>query len=84
MLDIQGVRVIENANLVIQNGHKYVRRSWKERLLSWPWKPWDDFKRVPNMEPDPKLISMPGAFGAPTLVGHPETMRRLKSRLEGE
>lgn len=75
-------RIVENTYMVIQNGYKYIPRSWKERLFSWPWTPWEDMKRVPNMEPDPDMLTMPGANGIPNLVGHPETVRHLKNRLD--
>lgn len=26
----------------------YVRRTWRERLLSWPWRPWIASKVVPH------------------------------------
>lgn len=25
-----------------------VKRSWKERLFSWPWRPWVSTKQIPN------------------------------------
>jgi hypothetical protein len=29
-----------------------VRRTWKERLLSWPWRPWVTWKTVPTHWPE--------------------------------
>jgi len=28
-----------------------VKRTWKERLLSWPWKPWEALKIIENIVP---------------------------------
>jgi len=33
-----GIRIVESAALVVLEQHT-VRRSWCERLFSWPWRP---------------------------------------------
>jgi hypothetical protein len=57
--------------------NKIIRRSWKERLLSWPWKLWKAEKTILETKPLQKLF----VFGG-LVVGHPEIMRELKKALE--
>jgi hypothetical protein len=45
-----------------------VERTWKERLFTCPWKPWQRFR----YEPDPLIYSFQGK-----LVMHPKTAQRL-------
>ncbi len=80
MIDLAGMRIIESYHMVIPDGTKSARRSWRERLLTRPWRPWKSHKTVTNYKPDPQLMPMPDMFGTPALVGHPETIRRLKAR----
>jgi hypothetical protein len=37
MIDLFGIQIVETESLV--DTHSRVR-PWKERLFSWPWKPW--------------------------------------------
>ena len=42
-----GLRVQENPYLP---RFEWVGRTWHERLLSWPWRPWVKIKKVPVMD----------------------------------
>jgi hypothetical protein len=42
--------------------NKIIRRSWKERLLSWPWKPWKAEKLKKALEEGKDAST----FGLPT------------------
>ena len=36
---LMGLRIIENP-LMVEDGEPYeIRRTWRERLFSWPWRP---------------------------------------------
>jgi hypothetical protein len=50
MMDFRGMRIIVDDNLA---KHDVVRRSWGERLLGRPWRPWVATKKVPRDEPPP-------------------------------
>ncbi len=54
-----------------------VARTWRERLFSWPWKPFRPTKIVTHYEPDPNLFMI----GPNRYVGHPATIARLQARL---
>ena len=47
-----------------------VRRTWKERLFTRPWRPWRKTKH----------ISVPALFYVPRIgyVGHPEIIARMR------
>ena len=53
--NIYGLQMIESTNAVVQDGTRpiEVRRSFKERFFSWPWKPWILTRtiQVPNYKP---------------------------------
>jgi len=50
---------------------KEVRRTWKERLFSLPWKPWKSIKVIRK---EGMIISLPGG----SLLMHPRTLEDLK------
>lgn len=73
----EGMRVIESVYL-IEDGEPYeVRRPWRERLFSRPWRPMQATRLVV-----PK-VPYRGAFKLTdkTLVMHPETLRQLRKAL---
>lgn len=47
--------------------YESVKRTWRERLFSWPWKPWKKFNSVYN----PKVYSLKDG----TLVMSPASYR---------
>ena len=54
-----------------------VRRTWLERLFTWPWRPWIETKVVSEQVPDPKLYQLPNGI----VIGHPATVSMLKREL---
>ena len=69
-LTLMGVRVL------IDDG-KYVRRSWKQRLFSWPWRPWRAEQWIdPYIKPD-QVIVMAGP--PKTFVMSTATYNRAKA-----
>lgn len=62
-------------------------KSWRERLLSWPWRPWQ--KALIWSEPDPNVYKMivPDLFGHCTReiwVAHPATAYRIRTAVHDE
>lgn len=49
-----------------------VRRIWRDRLLSWPWRPWV----ATEQRPDPMIYKIAGQRFR--YVAHPETIARYK------
>jgi hypothetical protein len=58
---------------------RLARRSWRERLLSWPWRPWQATKHVSVEVPDERLYT----FGN-VVVCHPATAQKLREELMNE
>lgn len=74
MNNFNGMRVIESVHLT-QDGKPYqVRRSWRFRLFSLPWRPWQTTYTVVPRVPYKGAIQI----DANTLIMHPETVRYLR------
>jgi hypothetical protein len=74
----QGMRVIESTYLTQSGEPCEVRRSWRERLFSWPWRPLQATRWFVPQIPYRGAIQL----NANTLVMHPQTlceMRKLNS-----
>lgn len=57
-----------------------LHRSWKQRLFSWPWRPWLKTETTTINVPDPNMIQIkPGIW-----LGHPATIAELRKILEKE
>jgi len=67
-----GLKFIESMHCV---KYRSEPRTWKERLFSWPWRPWIKDKSVPY--PSPDLYQ-----NGDTFIGHPATIRKIKENLQ--
>lgn len=68
IIETLGYRIIEDSNLLKFTD---VPRTWHERLLTWPWRPWKKTKRVSLPDPD--------FYGVGNdIVCHPVTAQRLR------
>lgn len=77
MTMFDGVRVIESLALT-EAGEPYeVRRTWRERLLSWPWRP---MKATYTVIPQ---VPMKGGYQLAngTIMMHPQTLASLRAQL---
>lgn len=54
------------------------RRTWRERLLTWPWQPWVVMKGHIEQVPMQKVFVVLGSM----IIGHPEVMRRIRKELQ--
>ena len=67
-----GMRVLESVDCV-RDGEPYqVRRRWRDRLFSRPWRPW-----VATLTVVPK-IPHSLQLGPRTILAHPAIVRRLR------
>jgi hypothetical protein len=74
-----GMRVIESVWLT-EKGEPYtVKRSWRERLFSRPWKPLVSTRTIVPDVPYRGAVQL----DANTLVMHPQTLREYCSQLVG-
>lgn len=71
---------------IIEFDHLYTEQrrtvllTWKERLWSWPWRPWIKTREIMIHVPDPNVYRIRGLSGW-TFVCHPETARTLRKDL---
>lgn len=75
-LEFNGIRVITSEWLTEAGEPVTVRRSWRERLLTWPWRP---FQTTRTYVPQ---IPYRGAYKLPSgvMLMHPDTFRSLGCR----
>ena len=77
---IAGMRIIENAHMV-KDGEPYeVRRTWKERLFSLPWRPLLARRTVVPKVPRRAIIQLPNG----ALVMHPVVAEELRALVKRE
>lgn len=74
---IMGITLLESEFFTIPK-KQIVNRSWRERLLSWPWRPWITEKEIEIRVPDTNLYRM----NSHTFVGHPATVAQIKNKLD--
>lgn len=72
-----GCEVHQDFCLVVHDGWETVARSWKERLFSRPWRPWQKTRKIPKYKPDPNLYTFNGK-----LIGHPDTIEKMVEKLK--
>lgn len=76
---------LENVNLTIpgpdQKTDHEVKRSWKERLFTLPWRPFKKTRHYVSIRetrlPDPQYYIM-----GRNIIAHPATMQRLRNELK--
>lgn len=80
---LYGIRLLPN---VVLTTTETVPRTWRERLWSWPWRPWRTTKQVVKPDPNVYITEFPAGFGGAEKVifGHPETLRSLAEAFEAE
>ncbi len=81
LMTFAGLRVIESPYLE-EDGEPYtIRRTWRDRLLTRPWRPWVTTRTVVPRVPYRGAMRI----DANTIVMHPAVVRELRaaSRMEG-
>lgn len=74
---LNGYQVIESLHLTKAGEPYQVRRSWRERLLGRPWRPFAATRTVVPQVPSQTAFLL----NSRTLVMHPEMHRELKRQL---
>ena len=75
---ISGYQMIESIYLTKP---KKVERLWKERIFSWPWKPWRSTKII--QVPSEKILIMEKTeFSPRCIVAHPVIMGQVKEAIK--
>lgn len=79
---IYGMPIYESDQLVIDGEPYKVRRSWRERLLTRPWRPWHAIKWVTPKIPNPNFFVSNGEPFGRCIYAHPETARKLYEKID--
>lgn len=67
-------RKIVLSNILTHDGEPFeVKRTWKERLFTKPWRPFKKTRIVVLQIPDDVIIKTPDAY-----IMHPEVFKRLQ------
>ena len=75
---VGGFQVVEDLSMT-EPGEPYeVRRSWKERLFSRPWRPMRATRTLVPQVPSRKVI----LFGQ-KIIAHPSVVKEIKRQLAG-
>ncbi len=72
MNDLFGIQIIEDASMV--DSHSRLK-TWRERWLSWPWRPW--VKYIVWQEPSKKIYLVNMDNFSEKLICHPAMTERL-------
>jgi hypothetical protein len=72
-INFNGLKILESLYLVVPDGEQIVKRTWRQRLLSWPWRPWVSTTHIAKYKPDQNLYKI----GEDSIVGHPVTIAKL-------
>lgn len=75
---LHGNRIVTDRRLEKRGARIDIPLTWKERLLSWPWRPWISTQSDWLMEPSDEIVQMPDG----TLVMHPEMLKRLQREID--
>ena len=73
-----GYHLIETECMTVLREQEVVR-TWKERLLTLPWRPLRRTKTVMVTAPNPELY-----LAGYNIYGHPETIAQLREALAGD
>ena len=74
------VRFLESGLIRICTGTRKVRRTWRDRLFTRPWRPWQADRVEPVYEPDPNIYEI----GHGLFTGHPVTIAKVRKLLSLE
>lgn len=70
-LTFNGITILPNANMTEHGEPINIRRTWKQRLFSWPWKPWCNIMTVTPYTPSKKVYMLKSqgiAFAHPAVI----------------
>lgn len=74
---ISGITIKTNPNLVVPGETKAVKRTWRERLFSRPWRPLQTHNYIQTYDPDPNFYDIGGV-----MFCHPVLLDKLVTAIE--
>jgi hypothetical protein len=75
---MRGMTVFKSPLMVVRRD-EIVKRAWKERFFSLPWRPWITIRLIIHYDPDPRVY----VFGD-RLIAHPAIISKLIDQLDIE
>ena len=72
-------QIIENKNMTIADGTIIIKRSWRERIFSRPWRPLQRTREIIRFIPDPHIYLIRGKN---MIVAHPTTAIKLRQEIQ--
>ncbi len=79
LFQYSGYKVIENPFMVKPGEPKELKRSWRERLFTRPWRPWVRTKMVATYVPSDEVLQVSNH----TFIMHPVLARQLREATKG-
>jgi len=73
---LYGKKVVLNENLVVPVNVE-IKRTWKERFFSRPWRPLKATKIMIKYKPSPDIM----VVGNDTWIMHPDTMAKIAEQI---
>ncbi len=74
---INGVKIIEDRNMVVDGEPYEVRHTWHERLFTRPWKPFKTMRTVIPKIPSSEVLQFEDKW-----IMHPEIATKLKKEIK--
>ena len=78
ILNLANIEVIESSYLTKP---KEVNRTWKERLTSWPWRPFTKTKII-QIPSDKILVYDSLEFGGKKILAHPAIAKQVREAIK--
>jgi len=72
-----GKEIITSLHMTKTSDPFSVKRTWRERLFSWPWRPWQTTKMITKQIPSDEVYVFEDR-----MMMHPETLRQLQAELK--
>lgn len=76
---LNGYRIVEDINRTVAGEPYKVKRTWKERLFTWPWNPLRSNNTIIPQVPSNEVIQFEDY-----LVMHPDIAKVFKESLKNE
>jgi hypothetical protein len=79
-----GIRVVESVEAV-KDGEpatRMVRRTWRHRLCTWPWTPWQPLREETYIPKVPVYFIVNGIFGQ-RIIAHPAVVSEIRRLTNG-
>ncbi len=76
MYSIGGLDFYTSSHLMVRDGNKKIRKTFRERLT---WKFWESYRLVPNMVPDKTMYRL-----GDKIIVHPSVLHEVIKEMENK